>query len=327
MAKSLIIVESPAKAKTINKYLGKDYTVHASVGHIKNLPKSTLGVDLENGYAPSLEVIKGKEDVVRGLREAVKKVENIYIATDPDREGEAIAADIAEEIEGSKAKIFRVLFHEITENGVNEAMKNPVKINTDLVASQRARRVMDRIVGYKVSPFVWKTLYYGLSAGRVQSVALNLICDREIQIRDFAETEYWSVIAEFATARRESFYARLTRIDGKDLIVPSKENLQEIHHRKKSERVMYIASEDEARGHLDEIRKQTFKISDLTKRESRRNPLPPFITSTLQQEASKKYRFSASRTMVLAQKLYEGIDLGADGLVGLITYMRTDSTR
>ena len=147
MAKSLIIVESPAKAKTINKYLGKDYTVHASVGHIKNLPKSTLGVDLENGYAPSLEVIKGKEDVVRGLREAVKKVENIYIATDPDREGEAIAADIAEEIEGSKAKIFRVLFHEITENGVNEAMKNPVKINTDLVASQRARRVMDRIVG------------------------------------------------------------------------------------------------------------------------------------------------------------------------------------
>ena len=171
MAKSLIIVESPAKAKTINKYLGKAYTVHASVGHIKNLPKSSLGVDLENGYAPSLEVIAGKEEVVKNLRATVAKVENIYIATDPDREGEAIAADIAEEIGEANPNIFRVLFHEITGTGVTEAMKHPVKINTDLVASQRARRVMDRIVGYKVSPFVWKTLYYGLSAGRVQSVA------------------------------------------------------------------------------------------------------------------------------------------------------------
>ncbi len=327
MAKSLIIVESPAKAKTINKYLGKNYTVHASVGHIKNLPKSTLGVDVENGYAPSLEVIKGKEEVVKNLREAVRKVDNIYIATDPDREGEAIAADIAEEVEGADADIFRVLFHEITENGVNEAMKNPVKINTDLVASQRARRVMDRIVGYKVTPFVWKTLYYGLSAGRVQSVALSIICERELQIRDFKATEYWSIIGGFATARRESFYAKLMKIDGKELIVPSKENLQEFHHKKKSDKVRYIATEEEAREHLDRIRDQSFAISDVTKRESKRNPLPPFITSTLQQEASKKFRFSASRTMVLAQKLYEGIALGPDGLVGLITYMRTDSTR
>jgi DNA topoisomerase-1 len=327
MAKSLIIVESPAKAKTINKYLGRDYIVHASVGHIKNLPKSTLGVDIENGYAPSLEVIQGKEDVVKGLREAVKKVENIYIATDPDREGEAIAADIAEEIGESNPNIYRVLFHEITEQGVTEAMKNPVKINAGLVASQRARRVMDRIVGYKVSPFVWKTMYYGLSAGRVQSVALRLICERELQIGDFKPTEYWSIIAEFATAKRESFYAKLMKIDGRELFVPSKDNLQEIQHRKNPEAYTYIPSEEEARAHLDGIGREKFAVTDLVKRESKRNPLPPFITSTLQQEASKKFRFSASRTMVLAQKLYEGIDLGGEGLVGLITYMRTDSTR
>ncbi|HLF14470.1 MAG TPA: type I DNA topoisomerase [Bacteroidota bacterium] len=327
MAKSLIIVESPAKARTINKYLGKEYTVHASVGHIKNLPKSSLGVDLENGYAPTLEVIKGKEDVVKGLRDTVKKVDNIYIATDPDREGEAIAADIAEEIGDANANIYRVLFHEITENGVNEAMKNPVKINTDLVSSQRARRVMDRIVGYKVSPFLWKTLYYGLSAGRVQSVALKLICEREMQIREFTPTEYWSIIAEFSTPKRESFYAKLMKIDGRELFVPSKDNLQEIQHRKNPDQYYYIPSEDEARKYLDDIRGQNFAVSDLAKRESKRNPLPPFITSTLQQEASKKFRFSASRTMVLAQKLYEGMEIGGDGLVGLITYMRTDSTR
>jgi DNA topoisomerase-1 len=327
MAKSLIIVESPAKAKTINKYLGRDYTVHASVGHIKNLPKSTLGVDIENGYAPSLEVIKGKEEVVRGLREAVKKVENIYIATDPDREGEAIAADIAEEIGESKVNIYRVLFHEITEPGVNEAMKNPVKINSGLVASQRARRVMDRIVGYKVSPFIWKTMYYGLSAGRVQSVALRLICEREAQIGDFKPTEYWSIIGEFATAKRESFYAKLMKIDGRELFVPSKDNLFDIQHKKNPDAYHYIPSEEEARAHIEGIKAERFAVTDLTKRESKRNPLPPFITSTLQQEASKKFRFSASRTMVLAQKLYEGIDVGGEGPVGLITYMRTDSTR
>ncbi len=327
MAKSLIIVESPAKAKTINKYLGKEYTVHASVGHIKNLPKSSLGVDIENGYAPTLEVIKGKEEVVRVLKDTVKKVDSIYIATDPDREGEAIAADIAEEIGDANPKIYRVLFHEITEHGVTEAMKNPVKVNTDLVSSQRARRVMDRIVGYKVSPFLWKTLYYGLSAGRVQSVALKLICEREMQIREFEPTAYWSVIAEFATAKRESFYAKLMKIDGKELFVPSKDNLLEVQNKKNPGQYAYIPSEEEALKHLEEIRRQDFAVSDLTKRESKRNPLPPFITSTLQQEASKKFRFSASRTMVLAQKLYEGIEIGEDGLVGLITYMRTDSTR
>src|SRR3972149_2512527 len=235
MGKSLIIVESPSKAKTINKYLGKEYVVEASVGHIKNLPKSKLGVDVENGFGVVYENIEGKADVIEKLRDRAGKADTIFLATDPDREGEAIAAHLADEIKDVNKKVKRVLFHEITAAGGQEGMAHPKKIDKHLVLSQQARRAMDRIVGYKVSPFVWKTMYYGLSAGRVQSVALRLICDREIQIRDFAETEYWSVIAGFATARRESFYARLTRIDGKDLIVPSKENLRGTRQRRKTE--------------------------------------------------------------------------------------------
>lgn len=325
--KSLIIVESPAKAKTINKYLGKDYIVEASVGHIKNLPKSTLGVDLERSYAPTFETIKGKEEVIARLRDTASRAKDVYIATDPDREGEAIAADIAEEIAQKNPRIYRVLFHEITEKGVREAMDDPQQINEHLVASQRARRVMDRIVGYKVSPFVWKTLFYGLSAGRVQSVALRLICEREAQIESFRPTEYWSVVGEFETRVREVFHAKLVRISGKELFVPSKEALTEIQHKGTSEKYTYIASEIEAQQHADEIKRQSFKISDVQRREARRNPHPPFITSTLQQEASRKLRLSAKRTMMLAQRLYEGIDLGSEGLVGLVTYMRTDSTR
>lgn len=327
MDKSLIIVESPAKAKTINKYLGKEYIVKASVGHIKNLPKSTLGVDVEDGFATTFETIAGKEGVIEDLRDSAARAGTVFIATDPDREGEAIAADIAEEVSVKNPNIYRVLFHEITEKGIAEAMKQPKRIDENLVASQRARRVMDRIVGYKVSPFVWKTLFYGLSAGRVQSVALRLICEREDQVRSFVATEYWSIIGEFAVQDGNPFYAKLCRIGSKDLFVPSKENLADIQHRGTADTHTYIRSESEVLRTIDDIKKHSFAIMGIQKRETRRNPLPPFITSTLQQEASRKLRLSASRAMKLAQKLYEGIELGPEGSVGLITYMRTDSTR
>lgn len=327
MEKSLIIVESPAKAKTINKYLGREYVVKASVGHIKNLPKSTLGVDTEGGFATTFETIAGKEEVIRELRESAERAQTVFIATDPDREGEAIAADIAGEVSEKNSNIYRVLFHEITEKGITEAMKQPKRIDEHLVASQRARRVMDRIVGYKVSPFVWKTLFYGLSAGRVQSVALRLICEREEQVRSFVPTEYWSVVGEFTTQGENPFFAKLFRIGEKDLFVPSKENLADIQHRGTAGSHMYIRSEHEALAIMADIKKRDFAITSVQKRETKRNPAPPFITSTLQQEASRKLRLSASRAMKLAQKLYEGIEIGGEGSVGLITYMRTDSTR
>ncbi len=325
--KALLIVESPAKAKTINKYLGKNFVVEASVGHIKNLPKSKLGVDIENGFEPTFETIEGKEEIVEKLRSEAAHASSVYIATDPDREGEAIAADIAEEIAGRNKNIYRVLFHEITERGIAEAMAQPASIDEHLVASQRARRIMDRIVGYKVSPFIWKTFFYGLSAGRVQSVALRLICEREQEIRGFKPTEYWSIVGEFKTHAADPFFAKLFRIGEQDLIVPSRDNLAEVQHKGTAEKVRYIGSENEATALKEDIKRQAFAIGSVQKRESRRNPLPPFITSTLQQEASRKLGLSASRTMKLAQKLYEGIDLGPEGLVGLITYMRTDSTR
>ncbi|MFA6439871.1 MAG: type I DNA topoisomerase, partial [Bacteriovoracaceae bacterium] len=306
MGKSLIIVESPSKAKTINKYLGKDYIVEASVGHIKNLPKSKLGVDVENQYASVYEVIAGKEEVVSKLKQHAADAKNIYIATDPDREGEAIASDIAEELEDKHKNIYRVLFHEITPTGITEGMANPRKVDTNLVESQRARRAMDRLVGYKVSPFLWKTVYYGLSAGRVQSVALRIICEREDEIKKFVPEEYWSITAEFKTDISEPFFARLAKISGKDPVIGNE----------------LISAE-----HVQAIQKQQYQITDVQKKEVKRNPNPPFITSTLQQEAASRLRLSAKRTMMLAQKLYEGIDLGDDGTVGLITYMRTDSTR
>jgi DNA topoisomerase I len=327
MDKSLIIVESPAKAKTINKYLGKNYIVQASVGHIKNLPKSKLGVDLEANYNPTFEVIAGKEEIIKNLRESASGAKEVFIATDPDREGEAIAADIAEEISGVNSHIHRVLFHEITEHGIADAMKHPKDIDDHLVASQRARRVMDRIVGYKISPFVWKTMFYGLSAGRVQSVALRLICEREAEIQGFKPTEYWSIIGEFKSENEGSFFAKLFKIGEQELFVPTHETISELKHKHKFNDFTFIPSEPEATAHMEEIKRQTFELEDIQVRESRRNPLPPFITSTLQQEASRKLRLSASKTMRLAQKLYEGVEIGEDGLVGLITYMRTDSTR
>ncbi len=304
--KSLIIVESPSKAKTINKYLGKEYVVEASLGHIKNLPKSKLGVDVENNYEPTYVTIKGKADVVKKLKERAQKAGKIYIATDPDREGEAIAWHVANELSDVNDKIYRVLFHEITESGIGSAMQHPRKIDDNLVYSQQARRVMDRLVGYQISPFVWKTVYYGLSAGRVQTVALRLICERDDEIGRFVPEEYWSIIGEFKSGTSKEFLAKLSKIDNK----PFK-----------------ISSEDEARKTLEDIKKASFSISSVQKKNVKRNPSPPFITSTLQQEAASRLRFSTKRTMILAQRLYEGIELGEEGSVGLITYMRTDSVR
>jgi DNA topoisomerase-1 len=306
MSRSLIIVESPSKAKTVKKYLGKDYNVEASVGHIKNLPKNKLSVDLEDNYKPTFEIIKTKIDVIAKISKLSSEAETIYIATDPDREGEGIAFDIFEEIEKYNKKIYRVLFHEITQTGVTEAMKNPLKIDKHLVDSQRARRVMDRIVGYQISPFLWKTVYYGLSAGRVQSVALRLICEREELIRNFITEEYWSITGEFKTLKSEPFYAKLVKVDEKD---PE------------------ILNEASSNAYISDIKNQNYQISDLQKKIVKRNPPPPFITSTLQQEAASRLGYSTKKTMILAQQLYEGLEIGEDGLVGLITYMRTDSTR
>ncbi len=306
MEKSLIIVESPSKAKTINKYLGKNYIVEASIGHVKNLPKSKLGVDVDNGYELIYETISGKDEVIERLQTYAKKAKDVFIATDPDREGEAIAWHIAKEVEPHNKKIHRVLFHEITETGISDAMKHPRKIDMNLVDSQQARRAMDRLVGYKVTPFIWKTVYYGLSAGRVQSVSLRLICEREIEINSFLPQEYWSIIGEFSTDTTPPFLAKLIKVDGEDPSIPN---------------------ETTVNGYLAEIRKQQYTIASVQKKIVKRNPPPPFITSTMQQEAASRLRFSAKRTMMLAQKLYEGVDIGIEGPVGLITYMRTDSTR
>lgn len=306
MNKSLVIVESPSKSKTVKKYLGKYFTVEASVGHIKNLPKNKLSVDVDNDYKPNFELIERKEEVVKKLCRLSSEVDAVYLATDPDREGEAIAYDIAEEIQKHNKNIYRVLFHEITESGINEAMQNPHKIDQHLVDSQRARRAMDRIVGYKISPFLWKTFYYGLSAGRVQSVALRLICEREELIQSFVSQEYWSISGEFKTDKSEPFFAKLVQVAGQE---PK------------------ISDETTATGYVNELSKQQYKISNLQKKIVKRNPPAPFITSTIQQEAASRLGFSAKKTMQLAQNLYEGVEIGEDGLVGLITYMRTDSTR
>jgi DNA topoisomerase-1 len=306
MEKSLLIVESPAKAKTINKYLGKDYIVEASVGHIKNLPKSKLSVDVDNGFEVSYETIAGKEPVIEKLKANAAKAKTVFIATDPDREGEAIAAHIAGELKGINKNIKRVLFHEITETGVKEGMAHPKKIDQHMVMSQQARRALDRIVGYKVTPFIWKTMYYGLSAGRVQSVAVRLICDREVLIKKFIPEEYWSITAEFRTLNDERFFAKLTKVAGEDPRIPDETTMK---------------------GYLDDIQKQEFVVGKINRRSVKRNPPAPFITSTLQQEAARRLRMSTKRTMMLAQKLYEGVNIGDEGPTGLITYMRTDSTR
>ncbi|MEI7812291.1 MAG: type I DNA topoisomerase [Ignavibacteria bacterium] len=333
MNKNLVLVESPSKAKTINKYLGKDYLVEATVGHIRNLPKSKLGVEIENGFKPLLVNIRGKGDVIKRIKMLASKSQNIYIATDPDREGEAIAQDIADVIDGvTDAKIYRVLFNEITKKAVQRSMEAPLSIDTKLVTSQRARRVMDRIIGYKISPLLWKSIVNSstanLSAGRVQSVALRLICEREEEIDEFITTEYWAIWADFKTEKKETFSAKLAEIDGRTIRIAPKPVMSEDEWQEFIRKNIALNDEVGSQEIIDRISsKVQFIISAIIKKDSKRNPHAPFITSSLQSEASKNLKLRASQTMTIAQNLYEGIDLGKEGTVGLITYMRTDSTR
>ncbi len=333
MSKDLILVESPSKAKTINKYVGKKYIVEATVGHIRNLPKTKLGIDIENGFEPTLLNIRGKGDIIKKIRSLAAKSDKIYIATDPDREGEAIAQDVVDILTvPQRERIERVLFNEITKKAVNEALQNTIKIDDHLVTSQRARRVMDRIIGYQVSPFLWRAVIeaYGssLSAGRVQSVALRLICEREDEIEKFIPTEYWSIVAVFTSEKGEEIRAKLYEVNGKQIKLPPKPQMTNEDWDEFLKSNFAITKAELANQIVESLRnKNNYYISDLTKRESRKNPYPPFITSSLQVESSRKLRFRPRRTMMLAQQLYEGIDLGAEGTTGLITYMRTDSTR
>ncbi len=328
MAKSLVIVESPAKAKTINKYLGSSFIVEASVGHIKDLPKSKLGIDMEHGFAPSYTTVKGKKEIIDRLKKLAATSKEIFLATDPDREGEAIAYHLAAEVSPKNANIKRVLFTEITKNGITEAMKHPRGVDQALFDAQQARRVMDRIIGYQVSPILWKAFIgksaEALSAGRVQSVALRLICEREEAIRRFQPIDYWNLWADFSTESTEfPIHARLISVDGSEIRNPEG-SLQDLSEAEKS---TFIRSEATARGYARDAQSKTYRIASLTKREVKKNPPQPFITSSLQAAASSKLRFNPRKTMGLAQRLYEGVELGEEGLTGLITYMRTDSTR
>ncbi|MBI5427098.1 MAG: type I DNA topoisomerase [Nitrospinae bacterium] len=307
MSKSLLIVESPTKVNTLKKFIGKDFIVKASVGHIKDLPKKKLGVDVDNDFKPDYITIRGKGKILDELKAAAKKVENIYLAPDPDREGEAIAFHIQNEVAKlNKGKIYRVMFNEITQRAVTEAIKHPTELNVNKVNAQQARRILDRLVGYKISPLLWKKVQRGLSAGRVQSVALRMVCDREKEIREFKPQEYWTIEADLEGSRPPPFQAKLFKIGADKAEIPNQAEADLI---------------------LKTIGAGPFVLEDIVRKERKRNPSAPFITSTLQQEASRKLNFSPKKTMMLAQRLYEGLDLGPKGTVGLITYMRTDSTR
>jgi DNA topoisomerase-1 len=304
--RSLIVVESPSKAKTISKYLGKGYSVVASVGHVKDLPKNKFGIDVEKSFRPQYTVIKGKKTILDEIKEAARKAERVYLAPDPDREGEAIAWHIAEELNGNSNKTYRVLFNEITEQAIRRALEHPGKVDRNKVNAQQARRILDRIVGYKISPLLWEKVRRGLSAGRVQSVAVRLVCEREKEREAFVSEEYWSITAKLEGRNPPPFEARLVQIDGQEAT---------------------LSTGEQSRALVEQIKTRPFIVKQIEKKDRLRNPLPPFITSRLQQDAARKLRFSPKRTMMLAQQLYEGIEIGAEGPVGLITYMRTDSTR
>ena len=307
MSDYLVIVESPAKAKTIERYLGKKYTVKASMGHIRDLPKSQMGVDVDENYKPKYITIRGKGDVLKELRKSAKKAKKIYLAADPDREGEAIAWHLAHILSVDENSKCRVVFNEITKDAIKESFKNPRAIDLDLVDAQQARRILDRLVGYNISPLLWKKVKKGLSAGRVQSVALKMILDREKEIENFVPEEYWSIDAAFQKDK-EVFEGSFYGINGKKTELKSEDDVKEVKAKMKG---------------------NSFDITKVNKRERKKNPAQPFITSSLQQEAARKLNFRAKKTMMIAQQLYEGIDLGkkAGGITGLITYMRTDSTR
>jgi len=307
MSKGLIVVESPAKVATLQKFLGGDYVIKASVGHIKDLPEDELGVDLQKDFQPQYVTISGKGKILRELKKASKDVKNIYLGPDPDREGEAIAWHIAGEIEDGDKNIYRVLFNEITKKAVLDALHHPGKLQQSKFEAQQARRILDRLVGYQVSPILWEKVRRGLSAGRVQSVAVRIICEREREIQDFVSEEYWSLTATLKGKDSPvSFGAKLTKWKGKRV---------------------KMANEAEALAIQKALETVPYSVSKITQQEKQRHPLPPFITSRLQQEAYRKLSFPAQKTMRIAQKLYEGVDLGEMGMVGLITYMRTDSVR
>ncbi|NJH78128.1 type I DNA topoisomerase [Staphylococcus agnetis] len=305
MADNLVIVESPAKAKTIEKYLGKKYKVVASMGHVRDLPRSQMGVDVDDNYEPKYITIRGKGPVVKDLKRYAKKAKKVFLASDPDREGEAIAWHLAHILELEDSKENRVVFNEITKDAVKESFKNPRGIEMELVDAQQARRVLDRLVGYNISPVLWKKVKKGLSAGRVQSVALRLVIDRENEIRNFKPEEYWSIEGEFRH-KKSKFTAKFLHYKGKPFKLSTKEDVDTI---------------------TKALNGNEFDITNVTKKEKIRKPANPFTTSTLQQEAARKLNFKARKTMMVAQQLYEGIDLKRKGTIGLITYMRTDSTR
>ncbi|MDP4114142.1 MAG: type I DNA topoisomerase [Bacillota bacterium] len=305
MSDFLVIVESPAKAKTIERYLGNKYKVKASMGHVRDLPRSQMGVDVENNYDPKYITIRGKGPVLKELKTAAKKAKKVYLAADPDREGEAIAWHLAHSLSVDIHSDCRVVFNEITKDAIKESFKHPRPINMDLVDAQQARRILDRLVGYNVSPLLWKKIKKGLSFGRVQTVAVRLIIDREKEIKDFVPEEYWTIEGEFLKGKsRFSAYFYGLNQEKKEL-----------------------GTEEEVKNVLQQLNGNKFKVVSVTKKERKRNPAPPFTTSSLQQEAARKLNFRAKKTMMLAQQLYEGIELGKEGTVGLITYMRTDSTR
>ncbi len=310
-AKNLVIVESPAKAKTLGKYLGRDFQVKASVGHIVDLPKSKLGVDIKKEFKPDFHVIQAKKKVIDDLKKAAKGKEHIYLASDPDREGEAIAWHIADQVAKNHRRVHRVLINEITRKAVQEAIANPQELDRNKFDAQIARRILDRLVGYQISPLLWKKVRRGLSAGRVQSVAVRLVCEREKEIRAFNAQEYWSLTALLEGRVLPSFKARLVQWRGHKLDIKK----------------FRLESEANVREVIDSLQGASWVIADVEKKERRRYPAPPFVTSKLQQEAARKLGFQPKRTMQLAQQLYEGVDLGDEGSVGLITYMRTDSTR
>ncbi len=305
MSKVLVIVESPAKARSITKLLGRKYLVKASLGHIRDLPKSQFGVDVENDFAPKYITIRGKGEIIRELREAARKAERVLLGPDPDREGEAIAWHLQKILELPPDLPCRIEFHEITKRALEQAVKHPQLINQRRVDAQQARRILDRLVGYNLSPLLWRKIRSGLSAGRVQSVAVRLICEREEEIRNFQPEEYWTLTARLKS-NQASFEAKLFG---------------------RGEEKIHLAREEDVNKVLQELNGAPFIVHKITKRERKRNPLPPFTTSTLQQEASRKLNFPVRKTMLIAQQLYEGLDLGKEGTVGLITYMRTDSTK
>ena len=306
MAKKLVIVESPAKAKTINKYLGKDYRVEASMGHVRDLPKKELGVEVDDGFKPRYVTAQGKRKIISNLKKHAEEAEIVYLAPDFDREGEAIGWHIQEAIGKKNDNIRRIVFNEITKSAIQEAIRNPRDIDMALVNAQQARRILDRLVGYKLSPLLWKKVQMGLSAGRVQSVAVRIICEREEEVNAFVPKEYWSIRALLEKEGYAPFEALLAKIEGKKAEIPDKESAERISK---------------------ELKKASYAVGNVETKEVRRRPYAPFITSTLQQEASRKLRRRPARTMRLAQDLYEGVEIPGEGSVALITYMRTDSVR